>query len=103
MALVTYNDIDALGERYFDVFIYKYEEEIEDVYESFTCYGNVWDIASMMDSIYLINEAPHDEWSRYTACISYLGHDLVALTNLADPGEYYIIADYEILEQLAAA
>ena len=104
---VTYDDINALGEKYFDVSVYKYEEEEDEVYnaipiEEFVCYGSVWDIASMMDSLWLLENAADEDWSEYEACISYLGHDLVGLTDLSNPGEYQIIADYEVFEQLAA-
>lgn len=69
MANVTYEDIDNLGENYYEVTVYKHGEE--DPVDGFCCYGDVWGIADMMDSLWLLDAVPHEGWDSYHACLTF--------------------------------
>ena len=82
MAEVTYEDIERLGENYYEVTFYKYGDE--EPVDGFCCYGSVWGIVDTMDSLWLLDAVPHEGWDSYHACISLNGCDLVHMTSMAD-------------------
>jgi len=101
MAETTYEDIERLGENYYEVTVYKYGEE--EPVDGFCCYGSVWGIVDMMDSLWLLDAVPHEGWDSYHACISLDGHDLVHMTSMDGPDEWEIIASYDAMVELVAA
>ena len=100
MAYATYEDIDNLGENYYDVTVYKHGKE--EPVDSFCCYGGVWDIAGMMDSLWLLDAVPYEGWDSYHALISLDGRDLVHMPSLQGLDCYEIVADFDAVEEPAA-
>jgi hypothetical protein len=93
---VTLDDINELGVRAFDVYIYHYGDE--ETYETLCFIGTAEDIVYGMDT-YLTDNVPDDDWGEYWAGISYAGVDLVCMPDLDGP-YYDVVVDDEEFEGL---
>lgn len=96
---VTLSDINELGTRAFTVNIYHYGEE--DEYETLYLIGNIYDLIYAMDSLYLLDNLPDEDWSEYWAGISYAGIDLVCMPDLSSP-DYEIVVEDSGLDEISA-
>ena len=96
--VVTLDDINELGVRTFDVCIYHYGDD--DTYETLCLVGTVGDIVNGMDSIYLLDNLPNEDWGEYWAGISYAGIDLICMPDLSSP-DYEIVVEDSALDELS--
>ena len=95
---VTLDDINELGVRTFDVCIYHYGDD--DTYETLCLVGTVGDIVNGMDSIYLLDNLPNEDWGEYWAGISYAGIDLICMPDLSSP-DYEIVVEDSVLDDIS--
>lgn len=95
--IVTLDDLNELGIRTFDVCIYHYGDE--ETYETLCLIGTVEGIVYGMDSIYLLDNLPDEDWGEYWAGISYAGVDLICMPDLDGP-YYDIVVDEDDLDEL---
>lgn len=72
--------LEALGERYFNVNIYRYD--YEDVFTSFLVFGNIEDVVNSMETWVIENDADGDD---FHATIDLNGIDLVYMDYLSSP------------------
>jgi hypothetical protein len=96
--VVTLDDINELGVRTFDVYIYHYGTE--EGYETLRLVGTAKDIICGMDSMYLLDNLPDENWGEYWAEISYAGVDLVCMPDLSSQ-DYDIVVEDSALDELS--
>ena len=79
---LTTDQFNQLGERYFNVNIYRYD--YEDVFVSFLTYGSIEAVVDGMETWLIKNDADGDD---FHASIDLDGIDLAYMDNLSEP--YY--------------
>lgn len=94
---VTLDNLNELGTHVFDVCIYHHGDE--ETYETLCIIGTAEDIIYGMDSIYLLDNIPDEDWGEYWAGISYAGVDLICMPDLDGP-YYDVVVDEDNLDEL---